>query len=146
TSVACDSCGGSGAEAGARPVTCATCHGRGRVRASQGFFTIERTCPTCHGAGQMIEKPCKSCGGTGRTRKEKTLSVTIPPGVDDGTRIRLAGEGEAGLRGAPPGDLYIFLSIAPHRFFQRDGANIFCRVPIPMTRAALGGTIEVPTV
>jgi molecular chaperone DnaJ len=116
------------------------------VRSSQGFFTVERTCPNCHGAGQIIEKPCKSCQGTGRTRKEKTLAVNIPAGVDDGTRIRLAGEGEAGLRGAPAGDLYIFLSIAPHRFFQRDGVNIFCRVPIPMLRAALGGTIEVPTV
>ncbi|MGE5145706.1 MAG: molecular chaperone DnaJ, partial [Candidatus Eiseniibacteriota bacterium] len=146
TSVACDSCTGTGAEAGARPINCATCHGRGRVRASQGFFTVERTCPTCHGAGQIIEKPCKSCQGTGRTRKEKTLAVNIPAGVDDGTRIRLAGEGEAGLRGAPSGDLYIFLSIAAHRFFQRDGANIFCRVPIPMMRATLGGTIEVPTV
>jgi molecular chaperone DnaJ len=146
TSVGCESCSGTGAEAGARPIACATCHGRGRVRASQGFFTVERTCPTCHGAGQIIEKPCKSCQGTGRTRKEKTLAVNIPAGVDDGTRIRLAGEGEAGLRAAPPGDLYIFLSIAPHRFFQRDGANIFCRVPIPLTRAALGGTIEVPTV
>jgi molecular chaperone DnaJ len=146
TSVACESCNGSGAEAGARPIACTTCHGRGRVRSSQGFFTVERTCPNCHGAGQIIEKPCKSCQGTGRTRKEKTLAVNIPAGVDDGTRIRLAGEGEAGLRGAPAGDLYIFLSIAPHRFFQRDGVNIFCRVPIPMLRAALGGTIEVPTV
>jgi molecular chaperone DnaJ len=112
----------------------------------QGFFTVEQTCRTCHGAGQMIEKPCKTCGGQGRTRREKTLSVNIPPGIEDGTRIRLAGEGEAGLRGAAPGDLYIFVGIAKHQIFQRDGANIFCRVPIPFTTAALGGSIEVPTV
>jgi molecular chaperone DnaJ len=146
TLAGCDACKGSGAEAGSRPATCRTCQGHGRVRAQQGFFTIERTCPTCQGAGQTIEKPCKSCGGQGRVRREKTLSVNIPPGVEDGTRIRLAGEGEVGLRGAPPGDLYIFVSIAPHQIFQRDGANIFCRVPIPFTTAALGGTIEVPTV
>ena len=142
----CDACKGSGAEPGSRPVTCRTCQGHGRVRAQQGFFTIERPCPTCQGAGQTIEKPCKSCGGQGRVRREKTLSVNIPPGVEDGTRIRLAGEGEVGLRGAHPGDLYIFVSIAPHAIFQRDGANIFCRVPIPFTTAALGGAIEVPTV
>jgi molecular chaperone DnaJ len=146
TLAGCDACKGSGAEPGSRPATCRTCQGHGRVRAQQGFFTIERPCPTCHGAGQTIEKPCKSCGGQGRVRREKTLSVNIPPGVEDGTRIRLAGEGEIGLRGAPPGDLYIFVSIAPHAIFQRDGANIFCRVPIPFTTAALGGTIEVPTV
>jgi molecular chaperone DnaJ len=146
TLAGCDACKGSGAEPGSRPATCRTCQGHGRVRAQQGFFTIERPCPTCHGAGQTIEKPCKSCGGQGRVRREKTLSVNIPPGVEDGTRIRLAGEGEIGLRGAPPGDLYIFVSIAPHAIFQRDGANIFCRVPIPFTTVALGGTIEVPTV
>ena len=129
-----------------KPVTCPTCHGHGRVRAQQGFFTIERTCPTCQGAGRVIENPCKSCGGQGRVRREKTLSVNIPPGVEDGTRIRLAGEGEVGVRGAAPGDLYIFVSVAPHPIFQRDGANIYCRVPIPITTAALGGTIEVPTV
>ncbi|MEM7654281.1 MAG: DnaJ C-terminal domain-containing protein, partial [Pseudomonadota bacterium] len=129
-----------------KPVTCPMCHGHGKVRAQQGFFTIERTCPQCSGAGQIIEKPCKTCGGSGRVRKEKTLSVNIPPGVEDGTRIRLAGEGEAGMRGASPGDLYIFLSISAHRFFQRDQANIFCRVPIPMTTASLGGSIEVPTI
>ena len=116
------------------------------MRAQQGFFTIERTCPACHGQGRVIKDPCKSCGGAGRLRKEKTLQVNIPAGVEDGTRIRLAGEGEAGLRGAPPGDLYIFLAIAPHPIFQRDGANIHCRVPIPMTTAALGGTVEVPTI
>ena len=146
TFVHCDSCKGSGAEAGSRPATCRTCQGHGRVRAQQGFFTIERTCPTCQGAGQTIDKPCKSCGGQGRVRREKTLSVNIPPGVEDGTRIRLAGEGEVGQRAAAPGDLYIFVSIAQHSLFQRDGANIFCRVPIPFTTAALGGSIEVPTV
>jgi molecular chaperone DnaJ len=146
TSVACGSCSGTGSAGGAAPITCATCHGHGKVRAQQGFFTIERRCPTCHGQGQVIKEPCKTCGGAGRVNHEKTLSVTIPGGVEDGTRIRLAGEGEAGLRGAPPGDLYIFLTVAPHRIFQREGANIFCRVPIPFTTAALGGNIEVPTV
>ena len=142
----CDTCTGSGAEAGTRPTTCRTCAGHGRVRTQQGFFTVERTCPTCQGAGQTIDKPCKACGGQGRVRREKTLSANIPPGVEDGTRIRLAGEGEVGVHGAAPGDLYIFVSIAQHPIFQRDGANIFCRVPIPFTTAALGGTIEVPTV
>jgi molecular chaperone DnaJ len=142
----CDSCKGSGAEPGTSPAACRTCHGHGRVRAQQGFFTIERPCPTCQGSGQVIEKPCRPCGGQGRVRREKTLSVNIPPGVEDGTRIRLAGEGEIGMRGAPPGDLYIFVAIAQHAIFQRDGANIFCRVPIPFTTAALGGSIEVPTV
>jgi molecular chaperone DnaJ len=142
----CDSCKGSGAEPGTSPAACRTCHGHGRVRAQQGFFTIERPCPTCQGSGQVIEKPCRPCGGQGRVRREKTLSVNIPPGVEDGTRIRLAGEGEIGMRAAPPGDLYIFVAIAQHAIFQRDGANIFCRVPIPFTTAALGGAIEVPTV
>jgi molecular chaperone DnaJ len=142
----CEACHGSGAEAGARPVTCGACHGRGRIRAQQGFFTVERPCANCHGAGRIIEKPCRSCAGQGRTRREKTLSVNIPPGVEDGTRIRLAGEGEVGVRGASPGDLYIFVSVAPHRIFQRDGANIYCRVPLPITTAALGGAIEVPSV
>jgi molecular chaperone DnaJ len=142
----CEPCRGSGAEAGSRPATCRTCQGHGRVRAQQGFFTIERTCPTCQGAGTVIEKPCKSCGGQGRVRREKTLSVSIPSGVEDGTRIRLSGEGEVGLHGTPAGDLYIFISIAQHAIFQRDGANIYCRVPIPFTTAALGGAIEVPTV
>src|SRR5215475_8392908 len=146
TLVHCDTCKGSGAEVGSRPATCRTCHGHGRVRAQQGFFTIERTCPSCQGAGNVIEKPCKSCAGQGRVRREKTLSVNIPAGVEDGTRIRLAGEGEAGRAGAATGDLYIFISISPHQIFQRDGANIHCRVPIPFTTAALGGTIEVPTV
>ncbi len=142
----CDTCHGSGAEAGSKPVTCPTCKGHGRVRAQQGFFTIERTCPSCQGAGRVIEKPCRNCAGQGRVRKEKTLSVNIPPGVEDGTRIRLAGEGEVGMRGAAAGDLYIFLSLAPHRLFQRDGANIHCKVPIPMATAALGGAIEVPSI
>ncbi|WP_207455701.1 molecular chaperone DnaJ [Azospirillum sp. SYSU D00513] len=146
TSAQCDVCSGSGAAAGTQPVTCPTCQGHGKVRAQQGFFTIERTCPGCHGQGRVIKDPCKACGGAGRQRKEKTLQVNIPAGVEDGTRIRLAGEGEAGLRGAPPGDLYIFLSVAPHPLFQRDGANIHCRVPIPMTTAALGGTVEVPII
>lgn len=145
TSVPCGECKGSGAAGGAAPVTCPTCNGHGRVRAQSGFFTVERTCPNCQGVGQVIKDPCRSCGGSGRVRKEKTLSVNIPAGVEDGTRIRLAGEGEAGMRGAPTGDLYIFLTVAPHRFFQRDGANIYCRVPIPMTTAALGGSVEVPT-
>jgi molecular chaperone DnaJ len=146
TSVSCETCSGSGARAGTKPSTCPTCAGHGKVRASQGFFTIERTCPACQGRGETIEDPCQTCHGAGRVTKERTLSVNIPPGVEDGTRIRLAGEGEAGLRGGPAGDLYIFLSIKPHAFFQRDGADIFCKVPISMTTAALGGQIEVPTV
>ena len=146
TSVGCESCRGTGAAGGSGPVACDTCQGRGRVRSQSGFFTIERTCPACQGAGQVVRDPCKTCGGAGRVHREKTLNVAIPPGVEDGTRIRLAGEGEAGMRGGPAGDLYIFLSVAPHPIFQRDGANILCRVPIPMTTAALGGTIEVPTI
>jgi molecular chaperone DnaJ len=142
----CETCRGNGAEPGSSPTSCRTCQGHGRVRAQQGFFTIERPCPTCQGAGTVIEKPCRSCGGQGRIRREKTLSVNIPPGVEDGTRIRLAGEGEVGLHGGAAGDLYIFISIAQHQIFQRDGANIYCRVPLPFTTAALGGSIEVPTV
>jgi len=146
SSVSCDKCSGTGAKPGTRPTSCPTCGGYGKVRASQGFFTIERTCPSCHGRGEVIEDPCPNCSGSGRVMRERTLSVNIPAGVEDGTRIRLAGEGEAGLRGGPPGDLYIFLSIKPHEFFQRDGADIFCVVPISMVTAALGGQIEVPTV
>ena len=146
TSISCEACTGSGAKAGSAPTTCRTCSGVGKVRAAQGFFTIERTCPSCQGRGEVIETPCQACNGTGRVTRERTLSVTIPTGVEDGTRIRLAGEGEAGLRGGPAGDLYIFLSIKPHEFFQRDGADLFCRVPIAMTTAALGGEIEVPTI
>ena len=146
TSVTCEACTGSGAKPGTQPSTCPTCSGAGKVRASQGFFTIERTCPSCQGRGEIINDPCGSCSGSGRVVKERNLSVNIPAGVEDGTRIRLAGEGEAGLRGGPAGDLYIFLSLKPHEFFQRDGADIFCRVPISMTTAALGGHIDVPTV
>jgi molecular chaperone DnaJ len=146
TNIICEPCTGSGAKGGTKPTACPTCSGAGKVRASQGFFTIERTCPSCQGRGEIINDPCSSCSGSGRVVKERTLSVNIPPGVEDGTRIRLAGEGEAGLRGGPAGDLYIFLSLKPHEFFQRDGADIFCRVPISMTTAALGGQIDVPTV
>ena len=146
TSVACTTCDGSGARAGARPAACPTCAGLGKVRATQGFFTIERTCPGCQGRGEIISDPCGTCSGSGRVLQERTLSVPIPAGVEDGNKIRLAGEGEAGVRGGPPGDLYIFLSIKPHDFFQRDGADIFCRVPISMTTAALGGQVDVPTI
>ncbi|HUK59015.1 MAG TPA: molecular chaperone DnaJ [Stellaceae bacterium] len=142
----CEPCGGTGAAPGSRPVNCPTCHGAGRVRAQQGFFTLERTCPSCHGAGRVIDNPCRTCGGQGRGRKEKNLSVNIPAGVEDGTRIRLAGEGEAGIRGGAAGDLYIFLTVKPHRLFQRDGSHIHCRVPISMATATLGGTIEVPAI
>jgi molecular chaperone DnaJ len=146
SSVSCDDCNGSGAAKGSHPSTCGTCQGHGKVRASQGFFTIERTCPTCGGAGQTIENPCRTCSGAGTVRKEKTLAVTIPAGVEDGMRIRLSGEGEAGAKGASPGDLYIFVAVGSHALFQRDGANIFCQVPIPMTTAALGGAVEVPSI
>ena len=146
TSVICEACSGSGAKAGTKPKTCATCGGMGKIRHAQGFFTLERTCPTCQGRGQVIDDPCKACGGAGRVTRERTLSVNIPAGVEDGTRIRLAGEGEAGLRGGPPGDLYIFLSLAPHEFFQRDGADLHCLVPISMVTAALGGDFEVPAI
>ncbi|TVR99973.1 MAG: molecular chaperone DnaJ [Rhodospirillales bacterium] len=145
TAVPCESCDGSGSAGGTGPSTCPTCRGIGRVRTQSGFFTVERTCPTCGGSGQVIKDPCRTCSGSGRVQREKTLQVTIPAGVEDGMRIRLAGEGEAGVRGGPSGDLYIFVTVAPHRFFVRDGANIHCRVPIPMTRAALGGSVEVPT-
>jgi molecular chaperone DnaJ len=146
TSVACDICAGSGARPGSSPQTCQTCNGAGRVRASQGgFFHIERTCPACHGRGEVVNDPCAKCAGAGRVTQNRTLSVNIPAGIEDGTRIRLAGEGAAGLRGGPPGDLYIFLSIKPHAFFQREGADIFCRAPVSMTTAALGGQFEVPT-
>src|SRR6185436_19850573 len=145
SSVACESCHGSGAEAGSKPTQCPTCHGRGRLRAQQGFFTVERSCHTCHGAGQVIDKPCKVCVGQGRVRREKTLKVAIPAGVEDGTRIRLSGEGEAGTRGGPAGDLYVFLSVRRHQLFEREGADVHCRVPISMVQATLGGSIEVPT-
>jgi len=146
TAVGCTSCNGSGAEGGAEPTTCPTCSGMGKVRAQQGFFTVERTCPTCSGLGQIIQNPCKECGGQGRVQKDRALSVNIPAGVETGTRIRLAGEGEAGMRGGPPGDLYIFVEVAPHELFERDGVNLYCRVPVSMSKAALGGAIEVPTI
>ncbi|MCK8463242.1 molecular chaperone DnaJ [Aliiroseovarius sp. S1339] len=146
TSVSCEECTGTGAEAGAEPTVCPTCSGMGKVRAQQGFFTVERTCPTCQGTGQMIQNPCKSCGGAGRTHKERSLSVNIPAGVETGTRIRLSGEGEAGLRGGPTGDLYIFIDVAEHPIFDREGVHLHCRVPVSVTSAALGGDIEVPTI
>jgi molecular chaperone DnaJ len=147
TRVTCDACAGSGsADKNASADTCGTCGGAGRVRAQQGFFLVERTCPTCGGSGRTIRNPCRVCSGAGTVPREKTLSVAIPAGVEDGTRIRLSGEGEAGSRGAPPGDLYVHVAIRPHEIFQRDGANIFCRVPLRMTQAALGGEVEVPTI
>ena len=146
TSVGCEVCDGTGSEGKSEPAACPTCRGAGRVRSQQGFFTVERTCPTCHGGGRVVTNPCKSCGGSGLQQKEKTLAVNVPAGVEDGTRIRLSGEGEAGARGGQSGDLYIFVSVAPHRLFRREGHNIFCRVPIPMTSAALGGDVEVPTI
>ncbi|HZP20820.1 MAG TPA: molecular chaperone DnaJ [Bauldia sp.] len=146
TKIVCSTCSGTGARRGSSPKTCPTCDGHGRVRAAQGFFSIERTCPNCHGRGEVIADPCPACSGSGRITEERKLSVNIPAGIEDGTRIRLAGEGEAGLRSGPAGDLYIFLSIKQHEFFQRDGADIFCRVPISITTAALGGEFEVPTI
>ncbi|MGB2199911.1 MAG: molecular chaperone DnaJ [Pseudooceanicola atlanticus] len=146
TAVQCDECEGSGAEGGAEPATCPTCSGMGKVRAQQGFFTVERTCPTCSGAGQIVKNPCKSCGGQGRVERDRSLSVNIPAGVETGTRIRLGGEGEAGMRGGPAGDLYIFIEVEPHKIFERDASNLYCRVPVSMTAAAMGGDIEVPTI
>ena len=145
TAVTCEVCAGSGAKAGSKPRACSTCGGQGRIRAQQGFFAIERTCPSCQGRGQVIDNPCEACSGSGRTTRERTLSVTIPAGIEDGTRIRLSGEGEAGLRGGPSGDLYIFLSVKPHPFFQREEADLSCRVPISMVQAALGGEVTVST-
>jgi molecular chaperone DnaJ len=145
TAMTCEACAGSGAKAGSKPHVCKTCGGHGRVRAQQGFFAIERTCPACHGRGQTIDNPCDICVGSGRVTRERNLSVNVPAGVEDGTRIRLSGEGEAGHRGGAPGDLYIFLSIKPHPFFQRDGADLYCRVPISMVQAALGGEFIVRT-
>jgi len=146
TPVTCEACSGSGAKAGTKPKTCPMCGGHGRVRHAQGFFTLERTCPNCHGRGQSIDTPCASCSGSGRVSRERTLAVNIPAGVEDGTRIRLAGEGEAGVRGGPAGDLYIFLSIGAHPFFQREGADLHCRVPVSMVTAAAGGEFQVPTI
>lgn len=146
TAVSCGSCSGTGAEGGSEPQVCPTCNGMGKVRAQQGFFTVERTCPTCSGIGQIIKDKCKVCHGAGRTEKEKSLSVNIPAGVETGTRIRLSGEGEAGARGGPAGDLYIFIEVNSHPLFEREGLNLYCRVPVSIATAALGGEIEVPTI
>jgi molecular chaperone DnaJ len=148
TSVSCEACKGVGAEGGAASgvQNCGTCQGSGKVRAQQGFFLVERTCPTCGGAGRTIKNPCKICRGAGRVQRERSLNVSIPAGVDDGTRIRLTGEGEAGQRGAPAGDLYVDIAVRPHPIFQRDGGNILVRVPLRMTQAALGGHVEVPSI
>ena len=144
---ACDACAGTGSESkDANRNACPTCGGAGKVRAQQGFFLVERTCPTCGGAGRVIKNPCKVCQGAGTVQRERTLQVAIPAGVEEGTRIRLPGEGEAGPAGTPAGDLYVHIAIAPHEIFQRDGANIYCRVPLPMTQAALGGDVEVPAI
>jgi molecular chaperone DnaJ len=145
SSATCDVCNGTGAAGGAEPTTCPTCSGIGKVRAQQGFFTVERTCPTCGGRGQIIKNPCTSCAGAGRVRQDRTLNVNIPVGVETGTRIRLAGEGEAGLRGGPAGDLYIFIEVEAHPIFERENQNLFCRIPVSMTTAALGGEIDAPT-
>jgi len=145
-SVACETCEGSGAAPGSGPIVCKTCKGAGRVRMQQGFFTIERTCPHCNGEGKMISDPCTDCGGQGRVRKERELSVDIPAGIENGTRIRLSGEGEAGPRGGPEGDLYIFVSVKEHDLFERDGPDLYCAFPVPMTKAALGGEFETPTI
>jgi molecular chaperone DnaJ len=142
----CTVCDGTGAEPGTRPETCPTCGGQGRVRMQQGFFTMERTCPTCGGRGQIVKNPCKACGGRGQVRTERKLAVDIPAGVEDGTRLRVAGEGEPGARGGPRGDLYVFLGVKPHEIFQRNGADIYVETPVPMTTAALGGSVEAPTI
>jgi molecular chaperone DnaJ len=146
TSIACDGCNGTGASNGTEPQTCPSCAGMGKVRAQQGFFTVERACPACGGAGQMIKDPCTQCNGAGRVEKERSLSVNIPAGVETGTRIRLTGEGEAGLRGGPTGDLYIFIEVERHTLFEREGSHLHCEVPVSMATAALGGDIEVPTI
>jgi len=145
TQVACETCGGSGAKKGTDPVTCSTCGGVGQVRMQQGFFSIQQTCPACKGAGTTIGDPCDDCHGRGRKRKSKTLSVKVPAGVDDGDRIRLSGEGEAGRNGGPPGDLYVEIRVNPHKLFTRDGANLACEVPISIATATLGGEVELPT-
>ncbi len=146
TSVNCDTCHGNGSESGSEPSSCPTCNGMGKVRAQQGFFTVERTCPTCNGHGEIVTNPCKACAGSGRQQKARSLNVNIPAGVETGTRIRLAGEGEAGMRGGPSGDLYIFIEVADHNLFERDGTTLYCRVPVSMVSAAMGGEIEVPTI
>ena len=141
----CATCHGSGAKPGTKPKTCHTCNGQGQVRLQQGFFSIQQTCPTCHGTGKVIPEPCAACGGAGRTKNHKTLSVKIPAGVDDGDRIRLSGEGEGGMNGGPPGDLYVVVQLKPHSVFQREGADLHCEMPISFTIAALGGEINIPT-
>ena len=146
SAVTCGSCNGTGAAGGSSPTTCPTCSGLGKVRATQGFFTVERGCPTCSGVGQIIKNPCSSCGGQGTQKKDKALSVNVPPGVETGTRIRLAGEGETSPRGGVSGDLYIFIEVSKHKIFERDGLNLFCRVPVSMAKASLGGEVEVPTI
>ena len=146
SAVTCGSCNGTGAAGGSSPTTCPTCSGLGKVRATQGFFTVERSCPTCSGVGQIIKNPCSSCGGQGTQKKDKALSVNVPPGVETGTRIRLAGEGETAPRGGVSGDLYIFIEVSKHKIFERDSLNLFCRVPVSMAKASLGGEVEVPTI
>ena len=146
SAVSCGSCNGSGAAGGSSPTTCPTCSGLGKVRATQGFFTVERGCPTCSGVGQIIKNPCSSCGGQGTQKKDRALNVNVPPGVETGTRIRLSGEGETGPRGGVSGDLYIFIEVSKHKIFERDGLNLFCRVPVSMAKASLGGEVEVPTI
>jgi molecular chaperone DnaJ len=141
----CATCHGSGAKPGTQPQTCPTCHGRGEVRVSQGFFSIQQTCPQCHGTGKVVPDPCPTCNGAGRVKKHKTLSVKIPAGVDQDDRIRLTGEGEHGMNGGPPGDLYVVVTLKPHPVFQRDGADLHCEMPLGFTTAALGGEIEIPT-
>ena len=146
STVNCDGCSGTGASGGSKPSTCPTCSGMGKVRAQQGFFTVERGCPTCSGMGQIIKDPCRKCNGSGQEKKERSLSVNIPSGVETGTRIRLSGEGEAGVRGGTSGDLYIFTEVSEHKIFERDGKNLYCRIPVSMTTAAIGGEIEAPTI
>jgi molecular chaperone DnaJ len=145
TQVSCDTCGGSGAKKGTEPTQCTTCGGAGQVRMQQGFFSIQQTCPACKGSGTVISDPCDTCHGAGRTRKTRTLSVKVPAGVDDGDRIRLSGEGEAGRNGGPPGDLYVEIRLKPHKIFERDGADLACEVPVSFATATLGGEVELPT-
>jgi molecular chaperone DnaJ len=145
TLVTCNTCSGSGAKAGSEPTTCSTCGGTGQVRIQQGFFSVQQTCPHCHGNGRMINDPCGDCHGQGRVEERKTLSVKVPAGVDNGDRIRLAGEGEAGENGGPPGDLYVQISVKPHAIFEREGSSLLCQVPISVATASLGGELEVPT-
>jgi molecular chaperone DnaJ len=142
---ACETCHGSGAKPGTEPIACPTCHGQGQVRIQQGFFSLQQTCPRCSGTGKVVRDPCTSCSGAGRVKRQKTLSVKIPEGVDEGDRIRLSGEGEAGVNGGPPGDLYVVIRLKPHPVFQRDGNDLHCEMPVSFTTAALGGEIEIPT-